>query len=96
VKRDIKSLPDTWARLWAACAGFMGLGAPFLLQGAVDAQAHRDCVLAVAIGAVLMLGGLVFGVFAWKDKGAKDRLVDNIMENIKDYSQGAPRPRASR
>lgn len=86
LKRDIRAIPDGQGKFDNAFWGFLGLGAPFVLQYAFQPDYGSKPVM--YIGCVLVIVALVFKAFGWKARTERADSIHRIMENINDCSGG--------
>lgn len=86
LKRDINAIPDGQGKFDNAFWGFLGLGAPFILQYAIQPDSGNRATL--YLGCVLVVVAAVFKGFGRKARNERSASIRRIMENINDCANG--------
>jgi hypothetical protein len=85
VKRDVGDIPDGQSKFDNAFWGFLGCGAPFLIQALISIPEGLDA-LQLILGIVLIAVAVLFLHFAQKQEDEKTKAIEKIRQNIDDFS----------
>lgn len=91
LKRDIRDIPDGQGVFDNAFWGFLGLGAPLVIQSVISRFGSIPDIVSFCVGAFAVIVAFIFKALGAKAKDSRGRYVDNIIENIDDYSSGVER-----
>ena len=90
LKRDIRRIPDGNGKLDNAFWCAIGIGIPMIIQFVVDSSSsggHGNWLI-LAIGVVSCILAGMFKIFGKGEKEERERYIDDIIENIDDFSVG--------
>jgi Ca2+/Na+ antiporter len=85
VKRDVGDIPDGQSKFDNAFWGFLGCGAPFLIQALISIPEGLDA-LQLILGIVLIAVAVLFLYFAQKQEDEKTKAIEKIRQDIDDFS----------